>query len=263
MIALVVVLAALSIYLKSPTVRGAAGERRVNSSLGRKLPPEDYTVLGDLTLPTKSGTTQVDHIVLSKYGIFVIETKNMSGWIFGGENQARWTQVMRRHKSQFQNPLRQNFLHIKVVQGLLSINTNQIENLVVFVGSAKPKTNMPASVFWGTNSLVNYIQSRKTVRFTDDQITGFTGKLTTSSLGSDRETRRAHVQHLRDKSARKEALRFAVQPNPDDPARAEDISFRCPRCSSDMIQRINKKNGQTFHGCSRFPKCRGTRKTQV
>lgn len=254
--------AALSIYLKSPTVIGAAGERSVNSSLGRKLATEDYTILEDLTLPTKSGTTQVDHIVLSKYGIFVIETKNMSGWIFGGQNQARWTQVMRRHKSQFQNPLRQNYLHIKVVQGLLALDTDQLENLVVFVGSAEPRTDMPSSVFWGTSSLINYIHSRRTIRFTDDQVRDFAQKLATSSLGSDRETRRAHVQHLRNKSVRKETRSSPVQPNPNKPTLAGDSSVNCPRCSSVMIKRTNKKNGQSFYGCSRFPKCRGTRQTQ-
>lgn len=100
---------ALYFFLKSPTVIGAEGERRINSTLSRKLDERDYVLVEDLTLPTSHGTTQVDHIVLSRFGVFVIETKNMSGWIFGGKDQARWTQVMRRKKSQFQNPIRQNY----------------------------------------------------------------------------------------------------------------------------------------------------------
>jgi hypothetical protein len=174
-------------------VIGAAGERRVNATLSRQLNEQDYILLEDLTLPTSHGTTQLDHIVLSRFGIFVIETKNMSGWIFGGENQARWTQVIRRHKSQFQNPLRQNHHHLKVVQNLLGIRLDQLENLVAFVGSAEPKTEMPPNVFWNRRALSNYIASRKTVRFTENEIRNFARKLRSSALDYNKETRRAHV----------------------------------------------------------------------
>lgn len=234
-------LAFLYFYLKSPTVIGAAGERRVNSNLSENLPEPGYILLRDITLPTSDGTTQVDHIILSRYGVFVIETKNMSGWIFGGENQARWTQVMRRHKSQFQNPIRQNYHHIKTIQNLLGIRLSQMENLVVFVGSAKPKTEMPSNVFWRTRSLVDYIAMQQTVQFTDQEVSDFAEKLRSVALEACRKTRRAHVQHVRDKVARKEY----------------DV-MKCPSCGSHMIEKANRKAGETFYGCSRYPKCRGT-----
>jgi len=63
-------------YLRSPTVKGARGERRVNSILDRKLPANEYKVFHDVTLPSSYGSTQIDHIVDSRFGIFVIETKN-------------------------------------------------------------------------------------------------------------------------------------------------------------------------------------------
>lgn len=232
-------------YLNSPTVIGAAGERAVNATLSRQLNEQDYILLEDLTLPTSHGTTQLDHIVLSRFGIFVIETKNMSGWIFGGENQARWTQVMRRHKSQFQNPLRQNYHHLKVVQNLLGIRLDQLENLVAFVGSAEPKTEMPPNVFWNRRALSNYIASRKTVRFTESEVRDFARKLRSSALDSNKETRRAHVQYVREKASQKET----------------DLT-KCPRCGSKMIERTNRKKRQTFYGCSRYPKCRGARQVK-
>lgn len=235
----------LLFYLKSPTVIGAAGERRVNATLRQKLDEQDYIVLEDLTLPTSHGTTQVDHIVLSRFGVFVVETKNMSGWIFGGKTQARWTQVMRRHKSQFQNPLRQNYHHVKVVQDLLDIRLDQLENLVAFVGSAEPKTEMPANVFWSRRDLSNHIASRTTVRFTESEVRDFARKLRSSALDSNKETRRAHVQHVREKAIQRET----------------DLT-KCPQCGSKMIERANRKTGQTFYGCSRYPKCRGTRQVK-
>ncbi len=238
-------IALLYSYFNSPTMIGAEGERRVNSTLSRKLDERDYILLEDLTLPTSHGTTQVDHIVLSRFGIFVIETKNMSGWIFGGETQARWTQVLRRHKSQFQNPLRQNYHHVKVVQDLLGIRLDQLENLVAFVGSAEPKTEMPPNVLWNRRDLFNYIASRKTVRFTDNEWRDHAHKLRSSTLEATKETRRAHVQHVRENATRQKT----------------DLT-KCPRCRSKMIERTNRKTGQTFFGCSRYPNCRGTRQVK-
>lgn len=242
LVLLVAGVAFLFFYLGSPAVIGAKGERRVNATLRRKLDKQDYILLEDLTLPTGQGTTQIDHVLLSRFGVFVVETKNMSGWIFGGEKQALWTQVMRRHKSQFQNPLRQNYRHIKVIQGILDIRLDQIENLVAFVGSAKPKTEMPTNVFWSRRDLLSHIASRKTVRFTENEVHDFADKLQSVALESTKETRRAHVQHIREKATQKDT-----------------DSTKCPRCGSKMIERTNRKTGQFFYGCSGYPKCRGTR----
>ena len=224
---------------------GAAGERRVNSTLSRKLDEQDYILVEDLMLPTLQGTTQIDQIVLSRFGVFVIETKNMSGWIFGGENKARWTQVMRNHKSQFQNPLRQNYLHVRVVQDLLGLRLDQLENLVAFVGSAEPRTEMPRNVFWSIGDLYNYVVSQRTVRFTDAEVREFAHTLRTSALQESKEQRRAHVQHVKEKAHQKET----------------DVTA-CPRCGEKMIERTSRKTGEIFFGCSRYPKCQGTRKVK-
>jgi hypothetical protein len=77
--------------LRSPGVKGALGEFRVDSSLRAFLDEREYRVFKDLTLPTRGGTTQIDHVVVSRFGVFVIETKNLTGWIFGGADQAQWT----------------------------------------------------------------------------------------------------------------------------------------------------------------------------
>ena len=72
--------------------KGKVGEDRVAHILCR-LPKEEYRVINNLMLRTQSGsTTQIDHVVISQYGIFVIETKFYKGWIYGGENSEFWTQ---------------------------------------------------------------------------------------------------------------------------------------------------------------------------
>ena len=230
-------------YLRSPSFKGAVGESRVSSQLQSTLDPHEYQILGNLTLPTKDGTTQIDHVVVSRYGVFVIETKNMKGWIFGGERQARWTQTLRRHKSQFQNPLRQNYKHIKVIQELLGLKTHQIHNVVAFVGSAEPKTAMPQNVLWSERQLSDYIKSKRVAIFAVNEVRSFADRLNENSLESSREIRRDHVRRVK-------AHAIARKMN----------TTHCPRCNSEMVERANKKSGQKFLGCSGYPKCKGTRK---
>ncbi|PFC06082.1 nuclease-related domain-containing protein, partial [Bacillus cereus] len=64
-------------------------------------------------------TTQIDHIVIAETGVFVVETKNYEGWIYGNEKAARWTQGIFRKKSSFQNTFRQNYKHIKAIEWVM------------------------------------------------------------------------------------------------------------------------------------------------
>jgi len=238
-----VVALAASLYLTSPSFKGAVGESRVASRLRSQLDEQAYKILGDLTLPTKGGTTQIDHVVVSPYGIFVIETKNMKGWIFGGAKQARWTVVLHRHKSQFQNPLRQNYKHIKVIQELLGIEMHQLHNVVAFVGSAEPKTEMPENVLWSNRQLSNYVKSKHKVLFTENEVRSFANRLSKNSLESNSQTRHDHVRHVKARAAER-----------------KNNTTHCPRCSAKMVERANRKSGEKFLGCARYPKCKGTRK---
>ena len=99
------VLGLLPTFLKKllPALKGKFGEELVARELTKGLPPFRYTVLHDVTLPAGAATTQIDHLVLSSHGIFVIETKNFSGWIFGSELQGKWAQTFRNKKISFQN----------------------------------------------------------------------------------------------------------------------------------------------------------------
>ena len=69
----------------TPFVKGKLGEFKVSYLVQKYLKPPTYQVLDDITIPSINGTTQIDHVVVSPYGIFVIETKNFKGWIFGSD----------------------------------------------------------------------------------------------------------------------------------------------------------------------------------
>ena len=88
------------------------GREVVAAGLWLGLSKATYRRFHDVVIRAPDGTTQIDHVIVSPYGIFVIETKNMQGWIFGNAYHDNWTQTIYRHKSQFQNPLRQNYRHL-------------------------------------------------------------------------------------------------------------------------------------------------------
>ncbi|SEL62671.1 nuclease-related domain-containing protein [Ectothiorhodospira marina] len=136
LIPLVVIVAIIG----SPWFKGLMGEFFVNLSVRFLLDKNQYHLIKNVTLPTENGTTQIDHIIVSVFGVFVVETKNMKGWIFGKPNQKTWTQKIYKHSSQFQNPLHQNYKHVKTVESLLGLNEQQVHSVVVFVGDSKFKT---------------------------------------------------------------------------------------------------------------------------
>jgi len=122
--------------LKSPWAKGHIGELLVRLFAHWQLDKQTYRRLHNVTLNTPDGTTQIDHVFLSPYGIFVLETKNMSGWIFGSEKQAQWTQKLYKRTFKFQNPLRQNYKHLKALEATLGVNAEHLHSVITFVGGS-------------------------------------------------------------------------------------------------------------------------------
>lgn len=185
----------LLVVLKSAWFKGIAGEFLVNLSAKIILDSKEYHLLKNVILPTDDGTTQIDHVIVSKYGIFVIETKNMKGWIYGGQNQKTWTQKIYKYSNKFQNPLHQNYRHVKTLQTLLGLNDQQIYSVVVFVGDSTFKTEMPDNVTYG-RAYIRYIKSKKQPVFTDSQILEILDKIGSARKGASFKASREHVKHV-------------------------------------------------------------------
>lgn len=230
----------LAAILKSPWFKGAAGEFFVNLGAWLFLDKQTYHLIKNVTLPTEDGSTQIDHVIVSKYGVFVVETKNMKGWIFGGVNQKTWTQKIFRYSSKFQNPLHQNHKHVKTLQALLELSEHQIFSVVVFVGDSRFKTEMPENVRYGSG-YIRYIKSKTQVVLTDSDVKEITDQIECGRLRPSLKTNREHVIHVKNIVAKKEN------------------SKSCPKCGSSMVLREAKQGpnvGNKFWGCSNFPKCR-------
>lgn len=155
---------------RSPLFKGLLGEASVKVGALRRLEKDGFRIFNDLVLPRPDGkgTTQIDHVIASRGGIFVVETKNYSGWIFGDANSRQWTQISRGKKSRFQNPLHQNALHINALVAATGIPKDRFENLVYFIGDAVLKTELPANVM--TRGLTDYVQRPRATIVTDDEL---------------------------------------------------------------------------------------------
>jgi restriction system protein len=185
----------LGAILKLPAVKGWFGERLVIRRGEKTLPAGTYRAFHDVTLQGADGTTQIDHIYVSVFGIFVVETKHMTGWIFGREHDAQWTQQIYRHKVKFQNPLRQNFRHTKALQTLLQLPPTSFHSMVLFTGDAELRSGIAAGVCT-LKDFDAHIRSFKEPRLSSEEVDEVCEKIATGRLVSSRATRKAHIADL-------------------------------------------------------------------
>jgi hypothetical protein len=234
-------LAILAAVIKSPWFKGKAGESVVNLTARFSLDKTRYHLIKNVTLPTDDGTTQIDHIIVSRYGVFVVETKNMKGWIFGNAKQRYWTQKIFKYSQKFQNPMHQNYKHVKTLQSLLGLTDEQVISVVVFVGDSTFKTPMPENVTHGGGYL-RFIKAQTVERLSDVEVRTVVENIESGRLAASFKNHRKHVAHVKDIVANKKT------------------GPRCPKCQGEMVKRTVKRGvnaGNEFLGCKAFPKCQG------
>lgn len=225
--------------------KGMVGEWQVNLLIKFFLNKKDYNLIKNVTLPTftdgkQQGTTQIDHIIVFKYGIFVVETKNMKGWIFGSENQKQRTQQIFKHKSKFQNPLHQNYKHVKTLETCLRIKSENLFSVIIFIGDSTFKTKMPDNVRFARGG-INFIKSKTDVVFNAEEVTNIIEQIESGRLERSFKTNRQHIKHVREIIEEKSDIKS------------------CLKCGAEMVLRKATKGknvGSEFWGCSTFPRCR-------
>lgn len=229
-------------FLKSPFMKGIFGEFQVNLAAKFFLNKHLYTLFKNVTLETEDGTTQIDHVIVSRFGVFVIETKNMKGWIFGSVQQKTWAQKIYRHTTKFQNPLHQNYKHTKILQDTLAIDYEKIFSVVVFVGEGKFKAAMPDNVVY-KDGYIRFIKSKMQIILSESEVQEICSKILSGRLKPSIRTHLDHVQHVKTIVEKKSTF--------------HDNS--CPKCGMPMFLRTARngnRQGKQFFGCSAYPKCR-------
>ncbi|MGG0644131.1 NERD domain-containing protein [Sporosarcina gallistercoris] len=283
---LIVLLVLRVLYrVKRPAIRGVFGEWRVNRRLAKL--GDEYRIFADMYVPDgKDGYTQIDHIVTSPYGIFVIETKHYSGWIFGRERQKNWTQVIYKRKEKMYNPIWQNFGHIQCLKTYLEIEELEMHSIIAFSSDAKLKFKEPfetAHVI-NVNELKKVINRYVDIVLSETELRDINKSLEQLSFTDKKQKRRVKAAHLKSvkskqsgqKPDRPHLSKVEFKPNKSASKKIESVvelnpSIHtgpqvgslgyCPRCTHELVQR-NGKFGE-FVGCSAFPKCRYTLKKEA
>jgi hypothetical protein len=220
------------------SLRGWIGEQETKFELWLTLSSKTYRRVHNVIIPSKNGTTQIDHILISRYGLFIIETKNKKGWIYGSEDQATWTQTLYKKKFKFQNPLRQTFRQKLILSEFLEINKSLIYPLIYFVGDSTFKTNMPTNVInsWPRR----YIKSFRTPIIPEMDVVRILDTLKRHKLSSKLKNR-DHIRSLKERHSSKTI---------------------CPKCGSRLVVKTAKRGAQAgskFLGCADYPRCKFTR----
>lgn len=177
-------------------IKGWIGEKATQVGMWLKLNESAYPRVHDLIVPTSNGTTQIDHVLVSVYGIFVIETKDYTGWIYGDERSAQWTVSHFGRKYRFQNPLRQNYRHIRGLSEYLGLDEAKFHSIVFFIGEAEIKTDLPRNVV--TSGLSSYIRSFTNTLLTPEQAGRVLQQLV-ALKGDPNLTRSNHLKSLADR----------------------------------------------------------------
>jgi len=236
---LIIIVLVVFYRFKLPNIKGAIGESRVARQL-RKLKDERYKVFSDVLIKTSRGSSQIDHVVISIFGIFVIESKNYRGWIHGSENSEYWTQTIYSSKSKLRNPIRQNLSHIYALKEVLSeFGHLTYHPIVVFAGSATLKNVSSKTPVVYVNKLFQTIMATRDIPNLDiEKVNKIADKLRVANI-QDKPTRKLHNlqvrEHIKDR-------------------KQKERSLICPRCGGNLIGRVGKYG--KFYGCSNYPRCK-------
>jgi len=219
--------------------KGKVGERIVAHSLAGL--PKEYKVIDNLQLSFGNWTSQIDHVVVSRYGVFVIETKNYTGIITGSENSAQWTKNMYGHKYYFHNPIFQNESHIKAIRKCLGdYGSLRIIPIVAFSNSAKVRVKLESKMVVYFSQLKRTIKSYNEVCIPEETVMEIYRKLKLAHV-EDRHFAKEHKKEAQSQQSKTELkIRNGI----------------CPRCGGNLVERHGKFG--RFWGCSNYPTCKFT-----
>lgn len=192
-IGLTLLILGILIDIYYPKFRGFMGEFWLKLEL-KKLPKNKYKLLNDIMIEDEKGTHQIDHIVISKYGIFVIEMKNYYGLILGNQYKEKWYQCLGKNKYAFHNPMYQNYGHVKALSNALNLNEEVFIPIVCFSNQVKLKVT--------SNKPVVQVDTinRNILKYTEEIITCDLNELSSKIEDMnilDKIKRKEHVKNIR------------------------------------------------------------------
>ena len=229
---LIIILGAISYFFYNKII-GKAGEFYVKNQI-KKLPKDKYLIINNLMIVVNNVSYQIDHVIISPYGIFVIETKQYNGYITGSEYDKKWKQ---NNKYYINNPIHQNYGHVKALQELLNIEDSKFIPIVCI--PSKAKVNIKSK-----NHVLRIYNLNSTILSYQEKVLDNYNEIYTKLL----------KENIKDKEIKREHVKYAK--NIKETKELNDIN-KCPKCGGQLVKRKGKYG--EFIGCSNYPKCRYTK----
>lgn len=240
-ITILIVSAAVCLVCHRASIKGKLGETIVAHKLSKL--PDDYHVFNDVYLQNDSRSCQIDHVVISPYGIFVIETKNYKGDIFGSDKAEEWTQNIWGNRYSFRNPIKQNRGHIHALMKLFNLQESYFVSIVAFTTRSDLYVDSDSAVLY-TSDIVDEILSYQKRIMSTEQVEQLAAKLTYSSFET-RDTVASHINYAKEQKYSYESKIY---------------NRICPRCGGQLVERDGRYG--PFLGCSNYPRCNFTHKIE-
>lgn len=192
-IGVILLILGILIDIYYPKFRGFMGEFWLKLEL-KKLPKNKYKLLNNIMVEDEKGTHQIDHVVISKYGIFVIEMKNYYGLIIGNQYKEKWYQYLGKRKYPFHNPMYQNYGHVKTLSIALNLSEELFIPITCFSNQVKLKVT--------SNKPVVQVDTinRNILKYTEEIITCNLNELSLKIENMnilDKAKRKEHVKNIR------------------------------------------------------------------
>lgn len=193
LLVLILALIVILIAKRKRKIEMNKGEMEVNDVLEKIT---GYRLLSNVMIKRENGTSQIDHILIGRKGVFVIETKDYSGKIYGEQYSKYWTQKLNGRKNTFYNPIRQNYGHVKALEEILNRRDIFI-SLIVFTNKSKIKKVKSEIPVIQVKMLKKFIRKYKTdIGLSKDEISEIYDAINRKNIISNRAIRK-HVKRLR------------------------------------------------------------------
>ena len=220
---------------------GTYGETLTESALNSDSINGYKIIFRNLLIPYRDRTTEIDLLMVHEKGIFVFESKNYSGWIFGKFNQLKWTQSLPHgEKYQFYNPIMQNQTHIKALSEVLQLPVSYFFSYIVFSERCELKS-VPDNT-----EQVSIVRRPKMIQRLCQQLDTLPELYTLPVMES--------IATIIRKFANKSKAEYQAHADNVQKRMNSDI---CPLCKSKLVLRQGKYG--MFLGCSSYPQCHYTR----
>lgn len=221
---------------------GHYGEYLTTYALNHDNLPGYLKTICNLYIPYKGNTSEIDVLMIHEKGIFVFESKNYSGWIFGGAESQKWTQCLpNKQRHSFYNPIFQNKTHIRALSQYMGLPESAFSSYIIFSERCELKRvpdDTESYIILRRHHLLRKLRQvlkERDIRYTQQEVDTIYAQLQNTANAAE-EVKQQHIETIQEKKD----------------------GVLCPYCGSKLILREGKYG--KFYGCSSYPKCKYAKK---